>query len=246
MQDYVRALNKFYREHPACYEMDYNPDGFTWINNISADENMLVFTRNTKKKEETLLVVLNFSPLTYEKHKIGVPYPGKYKEIFNSDKEEFGGSGVGNPRVKQSKKDECDGRPDSIAITVPPMSVTIFSYTKTVQKAKTNQEAKEAIGQKDSKVKIETLPAGKGVKAEKAEDARKGKTSVSKEGEPQKTEKSAEKIAAAGQERTDSKGKPAKKTEKTAAKKKTVRKRGLKEEIQEKLDETAHKIIRRK
>ena len=85
MQNYVKALNTFYKEHPALYEMDYDPDGFTWINNISANENMVVFTRNTKKKEETLLIVCNFSPLTYENHKIGVPYPGKYKEIFNSD-----------------------------------------------------------------------------------------------------------------------------------------------------------------
>ena len=74
MQNYVKALNTFYKEHPALYEMDYDPDGFTWINNISANENMVVFTRNTKKKEETLLIVCNFSPLTYENHKIGVPY----------------------------------------------------------------------------------------------------------------------------------------------------------------------------
>ena len=52
MQNYVKALNTFYKEHPALYEMDYDPDGFTWINNISANENMVVFTRNTKKKEE--------------------------------------------------------------------------------------------------------------------------------------------------------------------------------------------------
>ena len=130
MQNYVKALNTFYKEHPALYEMDYDPDGFTWINNISANENMVVFTRNTKKKEETLLIVCNFSPLTYENHKIGVPYPGKYKEIFNSDSKEFGGSGVGNPRLKQSKKSECDDRADSILITVPPMSITVFSYTK--------------------------------------------------------------------------------------------------------------------
>lgn len=51
MQNYVKALNTFYKEHPALYEMDYDPDGFTWINNISANENMVVFTRNTKKKK---------------------------------------------------------------------------------------------------------------------------------------------------------------------------------------------------
>lgn len=143
MQNYVKALNVFYREHPALYQLDYNPDGFEWINAISANENMLVFTRNTRKKEEMLLIVCNFSPLVYENHKIGVPYPGKYKEIFNSDRKEFGGSGVVNARLKQSKKDECDDRENSITIKVPPMAVSIFSYTKSAPKASTNKKAKE-------------------------------------------------------------------------------------------------------
>ncbi|MEE0421640.1 MAG: 1,4-alpha-glucan branching protein GlgB [Lachnospiraceae bacterium] len=143
MQNYIKSLNAFYREHPALYQLDYNPDGFEWINAISANENMLVFTRNTRKKEEMLLIVCNFSPLVYENHKIGVPYPGKYKEIFNSDRKEFGGSGVVNARLKQSKKDECDDRENSITIKVPPMAVSIFSYTKSAPKASTNKKAKE-------------------------------------------------------------------------------------------------------
>ncbi|WP_148410426.1 1,4-alpha-glucan branching protein GlgB [Murimonas intestini] len=142
MQDYVKALNTFYREHPALYQLDYDPKGFEWINNISADENMLVFTRNTRKREEMLLIVCNFSPLVYENHKIGVPYPGKYKEIFNSDRKEFGGSGEVNPRLKQSKKDECDDRPNSITIKVPPMGIAIFSYTKADKKVSSNNTAK--------------------------------------------------------------------------------------------------------
>lgn len=59
--------------------------------NISADENMLVFMRRGTKEQDDLLVVCNFSPLVYENHKIGVPYSGKFKEIFNSDSTEFGG-----------------------------------------------------------------------------------------------------------------------------------------------------------
>lgn len=160
MQAYVKALNDFYKKHPAMYQLDHEPKGFNWINAISANENMLVFTRNTRKKEEMLLVVCNFSPLVYENHKIGVPYPGKYKEIFNSDRKEFGGTGTGNPRLKQSKKDECDDRPDSITIKVPPMSVTIFSYTKTAPKSGTNKAAKarprkEAAVKKDLKRELE-------------------------------------------------------------------------------------------
>ena len=129
MHEYYQALLAFYRSHPALYEMDYDSEGFEWINAIDANENLLVFVRKTKKKEETLLVVCNFSPLVYENHQIGVPYPGKYKEIFNSDREEFGGSGNLNPRVKQSKKEECDGKDDSIVIKVPPMGISIFSYS---------------------------------------------------------------------------------------------------------------------
>ena len=129
MRDYVKALNTFLREHPALYEQDHEPEGFEWINNISANENMLVFLRKAKKARETLLIVCNFSPLVYEKHKIGVPFEGRYKEIFNSDSEEFGGSSVRNKRAKLSKKSECDGRENSIEITVPPMGITVFTCT---------------------------------------------------------------------------------------------------------------------
>ena len=144
MEQYVKDLNQLYKKYPALYMLDYDPKGFEWINAISANENMLVFTRNTKKKEETLLVVCNFSPLVYENHKIGVPYPGKYKEIFNSDRAEYGGEGNVNPRLKQSKKEECDDRENSILIKVPPMGISIFSYSKSAEKPVTNRTAKKA------------------------------------------------------------------------------------------------------
>lgn len=157
MQTFVKELNGFYKNTPAMYELDYDPLGFTWINSILANENILVFTRNTKKREETILVVVNFSPLTYEKYKIGVPYAGKYKEVFNSDSVRFGGTGIGNPRVKQSKKEEQDDRENSITITVPPMSCIFFSYARTAPKAKTNEEAKR---------KKASTPSKKSLKAE--------------------------------------------------------------------------------
>lgn len=134
MHDYMKELLHLYRTQPALYERDFESAGFEWINNISADENMLVFARHTKKREETLIVVCNFSALTYENHKIGVPYAGKYKEIFNSDKKEFGGTGAVNPRLKHSKKEECDGRTNSITIKVPPLGISVLSYQKAADK----------------------------------------------------------------------------------------------------------------
>lgn len=101
---------------------------------------MLVFLR--KADEETLLVVCNFSPLVYEKHKLGVPFEGRYKEIFNSDHEQFGGSDVRNKRVKTSKKSECDGFEDSIEITVPPMGIAVFTCTEGKPTAKKGRAKK--------------------------------------------------------------------------------------------------------
>ena len=144
LQSYVKALLKLYHDQPALYEEDYDPAGFEWINNISADENMLVFMRRGAKEKEDLLIVCNFSPLVYENHKIGVPYNGKYKEIFNSDSKEFGGDGNVNPRAKSSKKSPCDDREDSIQILVPPMGISIFQCTRTAEKATAGHTTKRA------------------------------------------------------------------------------------------------------
>ena len=141
MLDSVRELLRFYKEYPALYALDDDPDGFEWINNISADESIVVFTRNTSKKDETLLVVCNFTPVVRKNYKIGVPFRGKFKEIFNSDAVKFGGEGNVNPRLKQSKAEECDGRDDSIKITVPPLGISIFKCTPLAPAKKQKKES---------------------------------------------------------------------------------------------------------
>ncbi len=174
MQRYMTDLLALYRREKALYELDYDPDGFEWINNISGNENMLVFLRRTAIEEEMLLVVCNFSPLVYEKHKIGVPMKGTYKEIFNSDHVEYGGSGNVNPRAKISKADECDGRPDSIRITVPPMGISIFRCTRSKATAGTND--KDAAGTKKTGRKAGTGAAGKKAEAARTSVKEKGST----------------------------------------------------------------------
>ena len=160
MRGFVKALNSFVKEHPALYAGDCTPEGFQWINNISADENMLVFLRKAEK--ETLLVVCNFSPLVYEKHKIGVPFEGKYKEIFNSDSEKFGGTDVRNKRVKTSKKSECDGFEDSIEITVPPMGVAVFTCTEERLPVKGKKPAVKKTAEKKVEKPAAKTTSGKG------------------------------------------------------------------------------------
>lgn len=130
---FVKALTDFYNKHSELSEMDYEIDGFEWINNISGNECVLSFVRKSKDGR-ILVVIANFTPVIREKYKIGVPFEGRYKEIFNTDDEKFGGSGILNKRAVSSKKDECDGRADSIRLTLPPLGVIALDYTKTVAK----------------------------------------------------------------------------------------------------------------
>ena len=175
MQSYVRDLNHLYTSHPAFYKLDGSPDGFEWINCISADETMVVFLRKTEVEDETLLFVCNFTPLAYENHKIGVPFAGKYKEIFNSDARLYGGQGNINPRLKQSKKDECDDREDSITITVPPMGMAVFTCTH-LEPAK-KEPAKKSGTKKTASKASET---GKKTSAKAADKTTKATDKVTK------------------------------------------------------------------
>lgn len=156
MKEYVKELNHLYRTHPAFYRDDYHPEGFEWVNCMDSANNIVSFIRKTDKKEETLLFVCNFAPVLHEKYVTGVPFEGKYKEIFNSEAKKFGGSGKGNPRVKTSREEECDGRDYSITIQVPPLSVCVFSCTpekaaKSVQKTQKKTAVKKAGGNASAK-----------------------------------------------------------------------------------------------
>lgn len=123
---YVKTILDFYHQEPALFQFEDTTDGFEWINNISANESMLVFLRKAKEEKDNLLVVCNFSSDAYSKYKLGVPSNGNYKEIFNSDAEIFGGIDIVNRDILESVQEECDGRENSICIKVPPLSIIIL------------------------------------------------------------------------------------------------------------------------
>ena len=123
----VKKLNELYTTKPALYEWDDKPEGFAWINSINSAENLLTFLRKTRKKESLLVVAANFSGVE-KQVKIGVPYEGSYKEILNTDAEEFGGCGMINKRTKRAVKKEWDDRPYSVSITLAPLSVSILEF----------------------------------------------------------------------------------------------------------------------
>ena len=185
--DYFEALLHFYRENPALYALDYDTEGFEWINNISANENMLVFLRKSSIEEQMLLVVVNFSNLTYKNHKIGVPFAGKYKEIFNSDLEAFGGDNNINPRLKRSKAEECDELPNSVRITVPPLGISVFSCTRVEETPDTAKKASSASASARKTKKTAASATKKSVKGVKAPAAKK-KTASGEKGRSLKEE----------------------------------------------------------
>ena len=128
MQAYVKALNHFYLATPQLWEQDTDWRGFEWISHEDNRNNIIAFRRVAKDGSD-IVVVVNFSPEEQQEYRIGVPITGTYEEIFTSDKTEFGGSGMVNPRVKMSKKEEWDTRKNSIAINLAPLSTAVFSCT---------------------------------------------------------------------------------------------------------------------
>ena len=145
-QDYCKTLNRFYKEHNALWELDYDTNGFEWIDADNANQSIFTFIRKGNKTKDALIFVCNFTPVVYHDFRIGVPYNAEYSEIFNSDKREFGGSNQLNEDVILSEKIEYHNKPYSIALKVPPMAVSILSIKELVKSSERNAiESKEII-----------------------------------------------------------------------------------------------------
>ncbi|WP_245831859.1 1,4-alpha-glucan branching protein GlgB [Oceanobacillus senegalensis] len=124
--NYVKTLNHFYLEHPQLYELDHDSEGFEWIDPHNVDQSIIAFRRKSKLHKDELIIVCNFTPNVYYDYKIGVPVPGEYKEIFNSDSEEFGGTGQRNEKEHFSFPEKWHGLPQHIKIKIPPLAITLF------------------------------------------------------------------------------------------------------------------------
>ena len=128
MHNYVKALNKFYLDTPALWEIDYSWDGFSWISDSDSMQNIIVFTR-TNEDGERIISLINFAPVKRDDYRIGVPEAGIYEEAFNSDAVEFGGEGNTNNNL-QTEEIDMHGFKQSLNLTVPPMSAICFTIKK--------------------------------------------------------------------------------------------------------------------
>lgn len=126
----VTDLNLLYRNEPALYEKQFEQSGFEW-NDISDHQNsVLIYSRHGKKAGDSLLVVLNMTPVPREHYPVGLYKPGKWKEILNSDAPEYGGSGVLNKGIYTTHREMMPGKEYCIRITLPPLGAAVFKKAR--------------------------------------------------------------------------------------------------------------------
>ncbi|MGU8154838.1 1,4-alpha-glucan branching protein GlgB [Clostridium perfringens] len=126
-QEYFKALNHFYLENSSLWSLDYEEEGFKWIDADNSEESVLLFIRIGKNKKEKLIFICNFTPEVYYDFKVGVPELGEYVEVFNSDSLEFGGAGniMGDSILKATEESFKDFD-YSISVKVPPLGTLVL------------------------------------------------------------------------------------------------------------------------
>lgn len=129
VQSLIRDLNRIYRDVPALHQRDCEHSGFEWIDHENSAQSVFSYVRRGEDGSKPVLVVVNFTPATYEGFRLGVPETGHYREILNSDAAIYGGSNQGNFNGANSEDVPCNHRPQSIVITVPPLSTTVFELS---------------------------------------------------------------------------------------------------------------------
>jgi 1,4-alpha-glucan branching enzyme len=121
----VKALNNVYRDTPALWQKDHEPAGFEWLVSDDADNNVFAWLR-WGEDGQVMACVSNFSPVPREAHRLPLPIVGEWKEIFNSDAADFGGSGLGNIGSITAEPIALHGRPASANVVIPPLATVWF------------------------------------------------------------------------------------------------------------------------
>ncbi|SDW57689.1 1,4-alpha-glucan branching protein GlgB [Paenibacillus sp. CF384] len=130
MHHYVKSLNHIYGEQPSLWERDCDPGGFEWIDVHNAAQSVIVFMRRGHASGEFMVVVCNFSYHHYSDYRIGVPESGEYRIVLHSEAVTFGGVLTDIPEVLYSKPAPWHGRPCSISLELPPLSIQLLVLAK--------------------------------------------------------------------------------------------------------------------
>jgi 1,4-alpha-glucan branching enzyme len=126
MQQWMRDLNRVYRSEPALWRCDHVPQGFEWLDFRDIEHTVLSFLRRDDETGDEIVFVCNFTPVPREGYRLGVPHPGFYRELLNSDAEMYGGSNVGNAGGRATEPVPAHERPHSVCLDLPPLGILLL------------------------------------------------------------------------------------------------------------------------
>ncbi len=128
LRDFVRDLNRLYREREALHARDCESEGFQWLVVADADNSVFAFVRFGADRAKPIVVVSNFTPVPRAAYRLGMPRAGCWREILNSDAQCYGGSGQGNLGRIVALPESCGPFPASAQIVAPPLATLFFEY----------------------------------------------------------------------------------------------------------------------
>jgi len=126
LRRYLQDLNAAYQAQPALYEMDFDPSGFRWIDCNDNENSVVSIVRYARDRRDYAVMVFNFTPVPRMEYRIGVPEPGWYAELLNSDASTYGGGDVGNGGGIGSERVAAHGFDQSVRLTVPPLGCLLL------------------------------------------------------------------------------------------------------------------------
>ncbi|HEX4985213.1 MAG TPA: 1,4-alpha-glucan branching protein GlgB [Burkholderiales bacterium] len=125
VQAMVHDLSRLYRDEPALHDLDFEQDGFRWVDCNDADQSVLCFERRARNGA-VVVVALNFTPVPRHGYRVGLPRAGNWREVFNSDSHFYAGSNAGNAGAIVAQPFPWMGRDQSAAITLPPLGALVL------------------------------------------------------------------------------------------------------------------------
>ena len=156
-QQFVADLNKLYRAERGLWQSDYDQTGFAWIDASDHENSVLSFSRRDAERVSELVVLLNLTPVPRYKYRLGLPRPGRWVEVLNSDAAMYGGSNIGNLGGVMAEDVDCHNQSYSAEFTLPPMSIIAFKPEPVAPTAAATRSGKrDAKPQKPTETRQET------------------------------------------------------------------------------------------
>jgi 1,4-alpha-glucan branching enzyme len=124
----VRGLNRLYRSVPALHARDCEPEGFQWIVVDDANQSVLAWLRFGGAGDTPAAIACNFTPEARAEYRVGLPFPGRWREVMNTDASVYGGSGLGNLGCVEATAHPSHGMPASATMLLPPLAAVYFQF----------------------------------------------------------------------------------------------------------------------